>query len=61
MNRIIEEIICNLYLVMHENELTHTDLKPENILFVDSDYDIVYNSRKVITRCYYFLLKSLFN
>ena len=34
-------------LVLHENELTHTDLKPENILFDNSDYDIVYNSRKV--------------
>ncbi len=32
---------------MHENELTHTDLKPENILFDNSDYDLVYNSKKV--------------
>ena len=31
---------------MHENELTHTDLKPENILFVNSDYEIIYNSKK---------------
>lgn len=34
-------------LFLHENQLTHTDLKPENILFVDSDYDISYNSEKV--------------
>jgi hypothetical protein len=32
---------------MHENKLTHTDLKPENILFVNSDFDIVQNPRKV--------------
>ncbi|XP_046979802.1 LOW QUALITY PROTEIN: uncharacterized protein LOC124545026 [Schistocerca americana] len=31
---------------LHDNKLTHTDLKPENILFVDSDYDISYNSKK---------------
>ncbi|XP_075219805.1 dual specificity protein kinase CLK2-like isoform X2 [Lycorma delicatula] len=31
---------------LHDNKLTHTDLKPENILFVDSDYDIAYNSKK---------------
>ncbi|TRY90077.1 hypothetical protein DNTS_031584 [Danionella cerebrum] len=30
---------------LHKNKLTHTDLKPENILFVDSEYDIKYNSR----------------
>lgn len=34
---------------MHENELTHTDLKPENILFDNSDYDLIYNSKKVTT------------
>lgn len=34
-------------LFLHENQLTHTDLKPENILFVDSDYDISFNSEKV--------------
>jgi len=33
---------------MHENELTHTDLKPENILFCSSDYDLIYNPKKVI-------------
>ena len=31
---------------LHENKLTHTDLKPENILFVNSDYDIEYDSRR---------------
>nr|XP_055036403.1 dual specificity protein kinase CLK4b isoform X1 [Misgurnus anguillicaudatus]XP_055036404.1 dual specificity protein kinase CLK4b isoform X1 [Misgurnus anguillicaudatus] len=30
---------------LHLNKLTHTDLKPENILFVDSTYDIEYNSK----------------
>lgn len=32
---------------LHDNKLTHTDLKPENILFVDSDFDISYNPKKV--------------
>ena len=32
---------------LHDNKLTHTDLKPENILFVDSDFDITYNPKKV--------------
>ncbi|XP_035016761.2 dual specificity protein kinase CLK4 isoform X2 [Hippoglossus stenolepis] len=31
---------------MHKNKLTHTDLKPENILFINSDYDMEYNSVK---------------
>ncbi len=35
---------------LHENKLTHTDLKPENILFVDSDFDISYNPKKVRAR-----------
>lgn len=35
------------FKVLHENELTHTDLKPENVLFINSDYDIVYNVKKV--------------
>ncbi|XP_026051588.1 dual specificity protein kinase CLK4b isoform X2 [Carassius auratus] len=30
---------------LHRNKLTHTDLKPENILFVESNYDIKYNSK----------------
>ncbi|XP_076836106.1 dual specificity protein kinase CLK4b [Brachyhypopomus gauderio] len=30
---------------LHQNKLTHTDLKPENILFVDSHYDVEYNSK----------------
>ncbi|XP_055015369.1 dual specificity protein kinase CLK4b isoform X2 [Boleophthalmus pectinirostris] len=29
---------------LHKNKLTHTDLKPENILFINSDYDLEYNS-----------------
>ena len=33
--------------VLHENQLTHTDLKPENILFVNSDFEVVYNSKRV--------------
>lgn len=39
--------LCYSVKFLHENKLTHTDLKPENILFVDADYDIVYNSKKV--------------
>lgn len=35
------------FLVLHENQLTHTDLKPENILFVDSNFEVVYNSKRV--------------
>ncbi|VEN44407.1 unnamed protein product [Callosobruchus maculatus] len=38
--------LCYSVKFLHENKLTHTDLKPENILFVDSDYDLVYNSKK---------------
>ncbi|KAG9272278.1 dual specificity protein kinase CLK4 isoform X2 [Astyanax mexicanus] len=30
---------------LHKNKLTHTDLKPENILFIDSEYDLEYNSK----------------
>ena len=37
----------HLFSVLHDNRLTHTDLKPENILFVDSDYDLVYNEKRV--------------
>lgn len=33
--------------VLHENQLTHTDLKPENILFVNSDFETIYNSKRV--------------
>jgi len=36
-----------LYVVLHDNQLTHTDLKPENILFVSSDADIIYDPQKV--------------
>ncbi|XP_058799513.1 serine/threonine-protein kinase PRP4 homolog [Phymastichus coffea] len=38
--------LCYSVKFLHDNKLTHTDLKPENILFVDSDYDVVYNSKK---------------
>lgn len=39
--------LCYSVKFLHDNKLTHTDLKPENILFVDSDYDIVHNPKKV--------------
>nr|CAH7742381.1 unnamed protein product [Callosobruchus chinensis] len=32
--------LCYSVKFLHENKLTHTDLKPENILFVDSDYEL---------------------
>nr|XP_023025325.1 probable dual specificity protein kinase madd-3 isoform X1 [Leptinotarsa decemlineata] len=38
--------LCYSVKFLHDHRLTHTDLKPENILFVDSDYDLVYNSKK---------------
>ncbi|CAH1183439.1 unnamed protein product [Phaedon cochleariae] len=38
--------LCYSVKFLHDNKLTHTDLKPENILFVESDYDLVYNSKK---------------
>lgn len=44
---IILKSIFFLVAVLHENKLTHTDLKPENILFVNSDYEVSYNPRKV--------------
>ncbi|XP_061758073.1 dual specificity protein kinase CLK4-like isoform X1 [Nerophis ophidion] len=31
---------------LHKNKLTHTDLKPENILFIESEYELRYNSSK---------------
>ncbi|XP_022287356.2 uncharacterized protein LOC111100034 isoform X3 [Crassostrea virginica] len=39
--------LCYAVNFLHENKLTHTDLKPENILFVNSDYEVTYNQRKV--------------
>nr|XP_033322404.1 dual specificity protein kinase CLK2 isoform X2 [Megalopta genalis] len=44
--------LCYAVKFLHDNKLTHTDLKPENILFVDSDYDIIHQSkrRKIIRR-----------
>nr|XP_031829523.1 dual specificity protein kinase CLK2 isoform X4 [Nomia melanderi] len=38
--------LCYAVKFLHDNKLTHTDLKPENILFVDSDYDILYQSKR---------------
>ncbi|KAH1028000.1 hypothetical protein HUJ05_001409 [Dendroctonus ponderosae] len=38
--------LCYSVLFLHDNKLTHTDLKPENILFVDSEFELVYNSKK---------------
>lgn len=38
--------LCFSVKFMHDNQLTHTDLKPENILFSNSEYDVLYNSRK---------------
>ncbi|XP_056646871.1 dual specificity protein kinase CLK2-like [Diorhabda sublineata] len=38
--------LCYAVKFLHDIKLTHTDLKPENILFVDSDYELVYNSKK---------------
>lgn len=39
--------LCYAVKFLHENKLTHTDLKPENILFVDSDFSLHYNNKKV--------------
>jgi len=39
--------LCYAVKFLHDNRLTHTDLKPENILFVDSDYEVAYNAKKV--------------
>lgn len=38
--------LCYAVEFLHANHLTHTDLKPENILFVNSDFDVSYNSKK---------------
>ncbi|CAH0384565.1 unnamed protein product [Bemisia tabaci] len=38
--------LCYSVKFLHDNRLTHTDLKPENILFVNSDYDVIYNSKR---------------
>ena len=42
-----DDFILLLHIDLHHTRLTHTDLKPENILFVDSDYDIYYDARRV--------------
>lgn len=39
--------LCYSVKFLHDNRLTHTDLKPENILFVDSEYNSLYNHKKV--------------
>ena len=39
--------LCYAVKFLHDSKLTHTDLKPENILFVDSDYDLSYDPKKV--------------
>ncbi|XP_076307401.1 serine/threonine-protein kinase Doa-like isoform X3 [Tachypleus tridentatus] len=38
--------MCYSVKFLHENRLTHTDLKPENILFCNSDYDVIYHTKK---------------
>ncbi|XP_034943241.1 dual specificity protein kinase CLK2 isoform X4 [Chelonus insularis] len=38
--------LCYAVNFLHDNQLTHTDLKPENILFVDSDFEVTYNTKK---------------
>ncbi|XP_014300101.2 dual specificity protein kinase CLK2 isoform X2 [Microplitis demolitor] len=38
--------LCYAVKFLHDTKLTHTDLKPENILFVDSEYEVTYNSKK---------------
>jgi len=41
--------VSSVYVVLHDNQLTHTDLKPENILFVSSDADLICDPQKVGT------------
>ncbi|RWS24635.1 LAMMER dual specificity kinase-like protein [Leptotrombidium deliense] len=38
--------LCYAVKFLHDNQLTHTDLKPENILFINSDYEMVFYSKK---------------
>ena len=38
-------LLIHFYIVLHENQVTHTDLKPENILFVNSGYEIEYTKK----------------
>jgi len=45
VRHIIYQLVISVKF-MHDNQLTHTDLKPENILFSNSEYDVIYNSRK---------------
>ena len=44
--------LCYAVKFLHECKLTHTDLKPENILFISSDWEVSYNAKKVIIRCF---------
>ena len=51
--------LCYSVKFLHDNKLTHTDLKPENILFVDSDFEICYNSKKVsFSKLFTYLITS---
>ena len=52
--------LCDImYVVLHENQLTHTDLKPENVLFVHSDYDIVPGPKRPYGKKVYYTLYTL--
>lgn len=44
--------LCYAVKFLHDNKLTHTDLKPENVLFVDSEFDVTYNAKKVTACCF---------
>lgn len=52
--------LCYSVQFLHDSKLTHTDLKPENILFVDSEYSISFNHKKVssILKCFIKALTS---
>jgi len=50
VQHIAHQLLTSINFI-HEMKLSHTDLKPENMLFVNSDYDIFYNSRHTTTRC----------
>ncbi len=46
MRHIIYQL-CYSVKFLHQCKLTHTDLKPENILFLSSDWEVIYNPKKV--------------
>lgn len=52
--------LCYAVKFLHDNQLTHTDLKPENILLVDSEYELVYNGKKVSWFGLTYLIKKYF-